>query len=274
MANANTKPSDLSPEQYPEIFLEAQYLRMIPYDYRVWDRYLYSKCPEPDDAVLLLGVHVWLMKLKFTAGIIGEWCENGEFVENARKYIRESNYVYGNRSKIEGFLEQRGAVLTTPLSSDTTLGTQSTDQWLAQGRACVKSGRPSEKHSNPRVMAQMDDDWIKKRNAYFTFGVIVWGALPSPLWVLENINLDTYFDMGFPVAHNSYLNDELTLRYINAFRGSIIKGVSQYPFENFYKFWSSETLHPRFEQWKETEPVFTENFRTFWKRKASGQKPE
>lgn len=270
MANANTKPSDLSPEQYSTIFREAQHFKMIPYEYRVWDRYLYSKCPWPDDAVILRDVHVWLMRLKHTPITIGEWCVKGKFVENAHNYIKNSNNKYGDSGNILRFLEQHEAVLATPLSSNTTLGNQSTELWLAQGRACVKAGKPNENQSDPDVNAK----WIKKRNAYFVFGVIVWGALPDPVWVLEDINLDTYFDMGFPVAHNIYLNDQLSYKYMDAFRGGFIKGATQQSFEHFYTFWCSGALHPRFEQWEETESVFIENLRTFWRQKANGQEPE
>ncbi|GAM38918.1 hypothetical protein TCE0_034f10040 [Talaromyces pinophilus] len=273
MANTDTGRSVLSAEQYHNMFLEAQHLKMIPYDFRVWDRYLYSKCLRPYQAVLLRDVHVWLLKMEITPSTIGQWCVSGKFEKNAHEFIKNSNNKYGDSSKILEFLEKNAEVLGKSLSRDSAGDQRSVNNWLAQGRACVRSGKPSERDQDPNVKAQLNAEWIKKRNAYFAFGVIVWGAVPDPIWVLDDINLDTYYDLGYPIANTSYLQNELWFRYMTVYKDTT-KGVAQHSFKDFYTSWKSGTLPDLFLLWGKAEPEFIRNLGTFFKQKANGQEPE
>lgn len=171
------------------------------------------------------------------------------------------------------FLGKYAEVLAEPLGRDSAWDQRSVNQWLAQGRACVQSGKPSERDQDPNVKARLNAEWIKKRNAYFAFGVIVWGTQPDPTWVLDDINLDTYYDLGYPLANTSYLKSELWLRYITIYRGSAT-GVAQLSFEDFYTPWKSGTLPDLFRLWGVVEPAFIGNLETFFKQKANGQEPE
>lgn len=100
-------------------------------------------------------------------------------------------------------------MLGKSLSRDSAGDQRSVNKWLAQGRACVQPGIPREREQDPNVKAQLNAEWIKKRNAYFAFGVIVCGVVPDPIWVLHDINLDTYYDLGYPLANMSCLQNEL-----------------------------------------------------------------
>ena len=94
--------------------------------------------------------------------------------------------------------------------------------------------------------------------------MIVWGAVPDPIWVLDDINLNTYYDLGYPLANTSCLQNELWFRYMTIYKGTI-KGVTQHSFKDFYTAWKSGNLPDLFLEWGKAEPKFIGNLGTFFK---------
>lgn len=118
---------------------------------------------------------------------------------------------------------------------------------------------------------QKEADWIKTRNAYFAFGVVVWGYIPDASWVLENINLDTWYDLGFCVAHTNYMQSTLKATYENSYRKDM--GIASRSFKYFFDDQTNARLPQKFDEEKirKSEPVLTIYLTNFLEKKAKGQ---
>lgn len=274
MASTNTTLKALSDQQYRDMFLEAQRLKMIPYDFRVWNRYLYSKFQNANDALILRNIYVLLWKLRISVDTVGKWCAEGNFATNAHASVKRSENTHGDSTHLLKFLEDNHDALSEREDHGSAYNQIKPNAWLDQAKLCVKHGEPKEKDNDPSVKMKKEADWVKKRNSYFSFGVVVWGYVRDPSWVLENINLDTWYDLGFCVAHTNYMQDNFKNLYWNPYRKDL--GIASCSFEVFFDDQIKGRLPPVFEDeiTQKARPVLTRNLRNFFEKKAKGQEQE
>src|SRR4051812_39205317 len=92
---SSTQPltDDPSPKEYARLFKEAYNHHMPPYDFRVWDRYLFSRCTSQNQVLGLLSLYEWLLgkeiDIEKESDIqeIGKWCMMGKFTSQIKKII-------------------------------------------------------------------------------------------------------------------------------------------------------------------------------------------
>lgn len=93
-SSTTTAVKELSPEEYFRILTEACKFRMPPCDFRVWDRYLFSRCTSKNQTFGLLRLYDWLLdkvaRNELDSHKIGEWCVTGQFAGRVQRIIRRA----------------------------------------------------------------------------------------------------------------------------------------------------------------------------------------
>ena len=80
---------ELTPEKYAFMIDQAVGFETIPNDIRVWDRYLFSKCTTAVQAWRLVQIYVMLKMVNVDYVTVGQWCDQGDFVEKALEKLRD-----------------------------------------------------------------------------------------------------------------------------------------------------------------------------------------
>lgn len=144
MVSTNTTLEALSDQQYRDMFLEAQQLKMIPYDFRLWNRYLYWRGRNANDALLLRNIYAWLWKQDVSADTVGKWCVEGHFVKNAYASVQGLGNAHGDSTRLVKFLQDNQAALSGREDHESAYTQIKQSAWLDQAKLCVKHGKPKK----------------------------------------------------------------------------------------------------------------------------------
>jgi hypothetical protein len=218
MAGNDIVPS-LNDEDYATLFEEAIQAKMVPYDVRVWSRYLFDKCNAVQIDYLVNLFWNLLNIEKVDAQEIGTWCLQGVFYDEAVKRTA--------LSPLWSFLTYQHATFNASPNNYPyiTICTDSALQkrWFEQSNYCFASTECQVK------------GLASKRYCYFVMGMMVWEIKPEKKWASDpdHGNFDAYFALGYDkVASNKRLRaQDLLKAYSAAFPQH--RGVSHISFEMF-----------------------------------------
>lgn len=255
MASPQSSPKELSPEDYVRIFKEGYDLGMPPHDFRVWDRYLFSKCSTDVQLSGLLRVfRTPIMKLGGTPEqnirTVGQWCKEGTFAEKVKIAIPSTTLDLVDQN----FLEENKAIFETRPLLLSEVQTLHQTAWFDQAKDCITSTSPIP--TNPETIKTPQWREQERKEAYFAFGMIIWKIMPEPYWVMEDARLDVWYNLGFAIAHQPEQKKKLFERYQKQF--SEIWGVSKTTFESFFVCLSNGTMFNRLKRNWDTNTMRTE----------------
>ncbi|PCG98946.1 Hypothetical protein PENO1_036330 [Penicillium occitanis (nom. inval.)] len=192
---------DLSSEEYARIFNEAFDHHMPPYDFRVWDRYLFSRCTTQEQFLGLLSLYEWVRGYRhyFDSEEIAKWCMNGQLACRVKRIIDTADRTGSARkAKIKkdlNFLKSNYEILDLGPMNLSSVDDTHAEIWFMQAKACVKLRSSWDE-------GKIHNEFMRKeQEAYFAFGVVVWGITPKPNWLLDDIRFDLWYKMGFGVVH-------------------------------------------------------------------------
>jgi hypothetical protein len=227
---------DPSVVECARVFKEAFNCHMPPHDFRVWDRYLFSRCTSENQVLGLVSLYDWTRNLgkPYKFDKVGKWCMDGQFARRIKRMIqtakRSGSVPQGRIDKDLEFIKSNGEILDLGPMNLCSVDDTHKDTWLMQAKACVKFHSIS--------WAYHDDDRMKckEQEAYFAFGVVVWGITPEPNWVLDNVRLDVWHKMGFGVVHFKHASGLLLSRYQKRFARTC--GIAATHFHYFDLNWN------------------------------------
>lgn len=199
---------ELNADQYADMFDEAIQLKMIPYHFKVWDVFYFSKCDSHAEIELLLEIH---FKLRYTlnkdAKTILRWCRERQFNEKvmfhipeAKKHavVREGKWIIPvNRQRQHDYSEVR------------TL-------WFKQAKGC---------HSCPNC-GNVLGERKRERYPYLAFGMIVWRMSPE-----DEDDMFRYRNIWQYLGYDYVDNEHLFNAYMKSFSPNI--GVGHISFEAY-----------------------------------------
>lgn len=252
MASTQTPPKELSPQDYVRIFKEANDLYMPPFDFRVWDRYLFSRC---SDNVRISGLlRLFRTTIKYLQGspeqniqTVGQWCEEGTFFDKAKNVI---DSTVCDLICLDFLGDYETILKAKPLGLSEVQDIHQT-AWFEQAKDCVKPIKEIENNQ-------------ERREAYFAFGLIVWGIMPEPSWVMEDASFDVWYKLGFAVAHQPEQRRMLFEGYQKQYSETC--GVSETTFESFFHCFSNRSMFDQLQTgWDTTAmtPWFRSNLEIF-----------
>ncbi|KUL89499.1 hypothetical protein ZTR_04361 [Talaromyces verruculosus] len=186
MASGAGYVEDLSPNEYEDMLKEALNLKMIPYDLRVWDRYLFSQCGTDITAAKRLLKIYWSLIENFGTSVweIGQWCQSGRVQEKVRE-----------RMPIFPF-----PTFQFPHTQEPDLS----KLWDVQAKGCLVSP--------PDYQKDVD---TTRQYFYYIFGMIVWRVYPKSAWVCDekHAKLDVWYELGYATGYDSNCHTTLHRAY-------------------------------------------------------------
>lgn len=102
--------------------------------------------------------------------------------------------------------------------------------WFMQAKACM------ELHPFLNGCSNYKDHMRQEQDAYFAFGVVVWGIMPEPNWVLEDVRFDVWHKMGFGLVHFKHASESLFSQYQKRFARTC--GIAAATFFYFHLRWN------------------------------------
>ncbi|KAI7971464.1 hypothetical protein EIK77_003520 [Talaromyces pinophilus] len=236
MASTQPSPTNLIPRDYIRIFKEGYDLSMPPHDFRVWDRYLFSKLPDAKETPRLL--KLFTMVIKGLRGVpeqnirtVGQWCEQGTFFDEAMNVIDSTT----RDIVCQDFLEANKAIFKAKPLGLSEVQTILQTRWFEQAKACITFIDPFP--TNPETVNTLVQE---RKEAYFAFGVVVWRIMPEPDWVEEDACLDVWYNLGFAIAPQPEQRTMLFEGYQKQYSETC--GASKTTFESFFRCFSNGSM--------------------------------
>jgi hypothetical protein len=247
---ASTQP-ELDPEEYTRRFEEAFELRMPPYDFRVWNRYLFSRCSDSEEVLGLMNLFKWLMKAgdySTNANAIGQFCMNGRaFITAVKNIIEMTQGTYWDQEEVArdlAFIEKKGELFEAgPIPGLSEVNQEQKEKWLIQAKSCIVSKNP-DTHPPIEIISR---EWYAKQEAYFSFGVLAWNIQLEAKWGLQDPRLDVWYNLGFGIATQEKPAAELLSQYRKRFSSESVK------FEYFLYYWYRHELAEQLQKDLESE---------------------
>ncbi|KAE8549809.1 hypothetical protein EYB25_008333 [Talaromyces marneffei] len=225
---------DISSKEYSYLFNEAHNYHMPPYDFRVWDRYLFSRCTSRTQILGLWRLYEWPLRLsRGRVGIddIGKWCMDGKFTYRVKKLINNErmtcNPDYKRINRDLSFIQENQEILDLGPMNISRPDDAHKELWLKQAKGCIMS----------RKIPKSEREWLFQEG-YFALGVIVWGIMPEPNWVLEDIRFDLWYHLGYGATHFLGAEQLLLSRYQKVLSKAF--GISSVTFSRFVVMWNTK----------------------------------
>lgn len=232
MDSSQPSTPQLSPEQVK--FKEAYDLHMPPYDFKIWDKYLFSRCSSGEEVLGLFNLFRWLMESSeyaYNAKAIDQFCAKGDaFIEAVKNIIDMAKDTWMNPEEIRrdlAFIKEHQAKFSAGPMHLSAVGEKEQKAWRDQAKACILS---KSRHSATPVEIYTPA-WFTKQEAYFAFGVLAWKIRQDPGWGWEDSRLDVWWKLGFGIATQKGTEDELFNQYQKHFSFERVK------FEYFLYSW-------------------------------------
>lgn len=230
---------DQALEDYKK-FEEAYYLDMPPYNFTVWDRYLFSRCSDEVPVLGLLRLFFYPMTFPEhiaigSSEIIGQWCMQGTFTDEVKKIIEKIRDDHFDRDQVEqdlAYIEEHQAIFKKGPMQLSAVGEKEQNQWFDQAKTCILSKDPNA----PTPIQIHPPTWYTTQEAYFAFSVLAWEIRPDPRWGLEDPRLDVWYKLGFGVNTHEQAADFLFTYYGNRY------SFDSAEFKRFLYAWTSKTL--------------------------------
>jgi hypothetical protein len=142
MAFIQSSTKDLSLGEYVLRLGEAYELRMRPYDFRVWDRYLFSRCSEKVPVLGLFQLFEWpMIYLPGTSEEcfekVGQWCIQGTFIDGVKSIIVRLRDRHFDRERADldlAFIEKHQAIFKDGPMQLSAVGKKEQDVWCDQAK--------------------------------------------------------------------------------------------------------------------------------------------
>ena len=260
---------DLSFKEYADIFEEAYAHHMPPYDFRVWDRYLFSRCTTQEQFLGLLSLYEWVQGYRhyFDSEEIAKWCMNGQLACRVKRIIDTADRTgSAGKAKIKKdleFLKSNYEILDLGPMNLSSVDDTHAETWFMQAKGCVKLRSSWDERRYHNEIKR------KEQEAYFAFGVVVWGITPKPNWLLDDIRFDLWYKMGFGVVHFKGVSEKLFSRYQRICAKT--RGIGAMGFFDFHLRWNiGKVFWCDFEKdWECSKPILKSLEDFLWIRREN-----